>query len=53
LEVDAIIGMALLATSLTLLTFLTFWSRRTIERIAAKHLASLREVIKDFERERR
>ena len=53
MEVDAVIGIVLLAVSLTLLTFLTFWSRRTVERIAAKHLASLREVIKDFERERR
>jgi hypothetical protein len=52
-ELDAIIGIVALTLALSLLTFLTFWSRRTIDRIARKHLASLREVIKDMGRERR
>jgi hypothetical protein len=53
LELDAIIGIVLLAASLALLTLLTVLSRRTIERIAARRLGSLREVIKDFNGERR
>jgi hypothetical protein len=52
-ELDAIVGIVILALALSLLTFLTFWSRRAIDRIARKHLASLREVIKDMVRERR
>ncbi len=53
MELDAIIGIGLLVVSLTLLTVFTFLSRRTIERISEKHLGSLREVIKDFGRERK
>jgi len=49
LELDAVIGIAVLALALGVLVALTFWSRRTIERIARRRLGSLR----DFLRERR
>jgi hypothetical protein len=52
-ELDTVIGLIVLAAALAVLGLLTFWSRRTIERIAARHLGSLREVIRDLGRERR
>jgi hypothetical protein len=51
-ELDTVIGLVVLAASLGVLGLLTFLSRRTIERIATRHLGSLREVIRDFGRER-
>ena len=44
METDAAIGIALLALALGALTFLTLWSRRTIERIAARRSKSPRKI---------
>ena len=48
MELDAVIGIILLAGALCPLTLLTFLSRRTINRIAARRLASLRRIMKDL-----
>ena len=43
---DLIVGCIILAGALGLLTFLTFLSRRSIERIAEKGYHSFREIVK-------
>ncbi|AKJ64025.1 hypothetical protein [Kiritimatiella glycovorans] len=43
---DTLIGMGVLAAAITLLTLLTVWSRRRIDRIAGSGLASAREIEK-------
>ena len=43
---DTLIGIGVLGVALTLLTLLTVWSRRRIDRIADSGLASAREIEK-------
>lgn len=43
---DLLVGCALLALALGLLVGLVFWSRRRIERIAARGARTLRETLK-------
>ena len=42
------IGFAVVAAALGAITWLVFWSRRTIDRIARNRLASAREILKDL-----
>jgi len=44
MEIDAIIGLAILAAALGLQAYLVFWGRRTIERIARSGRRSAREI---------
>ncbi|MBN2372576.1 hypothetical protein JXL19_02150 [bacterium] len=48
MEIDAIFGVIIIAGSLGLVVYLTFWSRHTIDRIASKNLGSVREILKDL-----
>ena len=48
METDAILGCIVLAFSLGLITYLTFWGRRTIDRIASKGLSTAREIVKEL-----
>ena len=48
MEKDAIIGSIIIGGALVFITYLTFWSRRTIERIAKKNFSSVREILKDI-----
>ena len=46
MERDTILGCILLACALGFITYLTFWSRKTIEFIARKKSRSTREILK-------
>ena len=48
---DLWVGLVVIATALSLLTVLVFWSRRTIERIARTKSRSAREITKDLSRD--
>ena len=48
MDMDAIIGTALIAGALAALSCLVLWSRRTIERIARKRSRSARAILKDL-----
>ncbi len=52
METDAWIGLALIAASLALLTYLVLRSRRTIERIARSKSRSAREIRQELDRGR-
>ena len=45
---DIILGGIIIFLGLGFITYLTIWSRRTIERIANKKLNSIREIIKEL-----
>jgi len=45
---ETVFGVALAGISLGLVIFLTFWSRRIIERIHAHSPGSLRQIQKDI-----
>jgi hypothetical protein len=49
MEKNAILGTIIIASALGFITYLTFWSRRTIERIARKNLSSARQIMKDIQ----
>ena len=49
MEIDAVIGCAVIAGALGALSYLVWWSRRTIERIGQNGSRSAREI----DRERR
>ena len=48
MSMDVVIGVVLLVAALTVLTVFTAWSRRIINRIAAKRLGSARDIVKDM-----
>ena len=48
MDKDILIGLIMLTCAVGLLTYMTFWSRRTIERIARSHLHSVREILKQL-----
>jgi len=48
MDSSTIIGIAIIACSLVVLIYLTFWSRRTIERIARGRGRSAREIQKEL-----
>ena len=51
-SLDIVIGCVLIVGALALMTFLTFWSRRTIDRIARSKGRSAREIRKELTRGR-
>lgn len=48
MEADAILGIVVGAAALSLLAGLVLWSRRAIERIAARGSRSAREIVRDL-----
>jgi len=48
MDFDTILGIIILTTALSLISYLTFWSKRTIERIEKKHLDSTRQILKEL-----
>ena len=48
MEIDAVLGIIITALALGFITYLTFWSKVTIERIDKKNLGSVREILKDL-----
>jgi len=49
---DIILGVFIIITGLSLLTYLVFWSQKTIEKISQKNLKSLREILKEINHDR-
>jgi len=49
MEGDTIVGCIAIAAALGLLTYLTFWSRKTIDWIADKGQRSAREIVKELD----
>lgn len=49
MEKNAIFGAIIIGCALGFITYLTFWSKRTIERIARKNLGSARQILKDIQ----
>jgi len=50
MDVNAVVGCALIAAALGLLTYLVLWSRRTIDRIAGSDGRSAREIDRELRR---
>ena len=48
MDIEVLIGFAVVAGALGLIVYLVVWSRRTIERIARKRLRSAREILRDI-----
>ena len=48
MDKDIIIGVAIIILGLSFLIYLVWWSKRTIELIAKKRLASAREITKEL-----
>jgi len=49
---DIIIGSIVVIVSLGFITYIVFWSRKTIENIRRKKLHSAREIIKEMNERR-
>lgn len=45
---DSLLGCIIVVVALISITYLVFWSRNTIERIARKRLSSVREILEDL-----
>ena len=52
MEKDAVIGLVLVVFTVATMTGLVMWSRRAIEKIARKDLASARHIAMELKRER-
>ncbi|MGA1868282.1 MAG: hypothetical protein ACMUJM_07020 [bacterium] len=48
MDKDAIVGTIIIGVGLAFITYLTFWSRRVIDRIADKNLRGVRKILKDI-----
>ena len=48
MERDIILGMIIIFVGLGFMTYLIWWSRRMVDRIAGKHLSSIREIVKEL-----
>lgn len=48
MDFNTILGIVIIASSLGLICYLTFWGRRTIERISRKNLSSARQILQDL-----
>jgi hypothetical protein len=48
MEIDNLLGWAIVAAALVAITYLVLWSRSMIGRIANKKLATIREIVKDM-----
>ncbi|MGA1839977.1 MAG: hypothetical protein ACMUIU_05055 [bacterium] len=49
MEKNVILGTIITGAALGFITYITFWSKKTIERIAKKNLGSVREILKDIQ----
>ena len=49
MEVDAVMGCAVLAVALGTMLGLVWWSRGIIHRIEKKNLQSVRDIMKDLD----
>lgn len=49
---STLLACILIAAALTFVTYMTFWSRRTIDRIARKGTQSAREILRDLHGDR-
>jgi hypothetical protein len=52
MDTDTLLGCLLVASALSLVTYLVLWSRRAINRIAANDRRSTREIVKELRRDR-
>ena len=48
MDKDILLGSIIIGLSLSFITYLTFWSRRMINRIADKNLRNVRKILKDI-----
>jgi hypothetical protein len=48
LDLDAVLGIVLVAAGVLFLSYVVFWSRRTINIIAKKRLRSIREILNEL-----
>ena len=48
MDYDIILGMIIIGGGLCFMSYLIFWSRRTIERIARKQPGSIRQILQEF-----
>jgi hypothetical protein len=48
---NQILGIIITIAAVLLLSYLVFWSRRAIDRIADKRLGTIREILKDLDNE--
>ena len=48
MELNAVIGAVVIAGGIGFMTFLVLWSRKTIQKIADKHLHSAREIMEEL-----
>ncbi|MBN1272619.1 MAG: hypothetical protein JXB26_10160 [Candidatus Aminicenantes bacterium] len=48
MKTDFFLGIAIVFLSLFFITYITIWSRNTIERIKKKNLHSARSILKDL-----
>ena len=51
METNTIIGILILLGALSTITYLTLWSRKTIQWIDSKGSPTTREIIKELDRE--
>ena len=47
MDKDGMLGWFIIGSALSCITYLVFWSRRMIDRIANKKLHSAREILRD------
>lgn len=52
MEIAAIVGLVLITVALALIGYLTFWSRRTIERIAKGGFGTARDITRGMRGDR-
>mgnify|MGYP001369199428 CR=1 FL=1 len=48
MERDILLGILLIVSGLSCMTYLILWSRKMIERIAERHLTSVRDIVKEL-----
>ena len=48
MDKDIIVGSIIIGLALFFITYLTFWGRSVINRIADKNLRNVREILKDI-----
>ena len=48
MDKDILLGSIIIGLALSVITYLTFWGRRMINRIADKNLRNVRKILKDI-----
>jgi hypothetical protein len=48
MDFDTTLGVGIIAGGICFLTFVVWWSRRTIEMISKKKLRSIREILNEL-----